>query len=77
MQMSDVPQLILTIKDPQVIQSVNFERQNLGEISLSIISGKIISIQVISGLILVIKFETGEIRLDIANDDLLKLEYME
>ena len=75
--MSNIQKLILTIKDLQALQSIDYNVQNLSEMTLTVISGGISSIKVLSKSVLLIKFETGEIRLDITSDDLLMLEHME
>ena len=75
--MSNKQKLILTIKDLQALQNADYNVQNLSEMTLTVISGGISSIKVLSKSVLLIKFETGEIRLDITSDDLLMLEHME
>ena len=68
--MSNQKKLILTIKDPQALVRSNWDTVNSNEFTLELLSGIIRSIQVLYNSVLVIQFETGELRLDIGMNDL-------
>ena len=75
--MSDLKKLILTIVDPQAVTNVNLSRKNPSELTLLVMSGNILSIIMLADSVLVIRFETGELRIDLTSEDLNKLEFME
>ncbi|MHA1971895.1 MAG: hypothetical protein ACTSW1_02810 [Candidatus Hodarchaeales archaeon] len=72
--MSQQRKLILTITNPEALQSACLDKNNANEFLIEVISGKISSIKVISSSVLVIKFETGVLRLDIDKNDLDKIQ---
>ena len=69
--------LLLAFQDPNVIQTTHIKKGIRSEFTLTLDSGKITSVQIISYLVLIIQFQTGELRLDIDKDDFLKIEYKE
>ncbi|MHA1214716.1 MAG: hypothetical protein ACTSPG_05430 [Candidatus Hodarchaeales archaeon] len=72
--MSHQRKLILTIRNPEALQSACWDKKNANEFLIEVFSGEITSIKVISNSVLVIKFETGELRLDIDKKDLNKIQ---
>lgn len=68
--MSNQKKLILTIKNPQALVRSHWDTVNSNEFTLELLSGIIRSIKVLYNSVLVIQFETGELRLDIGMNDL-------
>ncbi|MHA2226870.1 MAG: hypothetical protein ACXAC8_16775 [Candidatus Hodarchaeales archaeon] len=75
--MSNQKKLFITISDPQALQSSHWDKVNSNEFTLELLSGNIKSIQVHYNSVLVVQFETGEIRLDIGMNDLKSVKFVE
>ena len=75
--MSNQKKLILTINDPQALLISHWDKVNSNELTIELLSGTIKSIQVLYNSVLVIQFETGELRLDIAMNDLKSVKFVE
>jgi hypothetical protein len=72
--MSNQGKLILTIANPDAVQNSHWDKTTTNEFTLTAIAGKITEIKVVSGTVLIIKFETGELRLDIGTCDLKNIK---
>ncbi|MHA2174976.1 MAG: hypothetical protein ACXACP_00815 [Candidatus Hodarchaeales archaeon] len=69
--------LILTMNNPNAVQSSHWDMLNSKEFTLTVVTGKITEIKIVSNSVLVIKFETGELRLDIGKNDLKNMKIEE
>ena len=72
--MSNQGKVILTINNPDAVQNSYWDRTTTNEFTLTAITGKIIEMKVVSKAVLIIKFETGELRLDIETSDLKNIK---
>lgn len=72
--MSNQRKVILTINNPDAVQKSYWDRTITNEFTLTAITGKIIEIKVVAKAVLLIKFETGELRLDIETSDLKNMK---
>ncbi len=75
--MSNKRKLILTLNNPDAVQSSQWDKTTSNEFTLIAVIGEIRAVSVVSKSILVIKFETGELRLDIDTDDLKNIKNVE
>ena len=71
--MSSNQKLLLSIKNPSAITNVEGNFLNKAEFLLDIIIGNIKSVKIFSDSVLLITFDTGEIRLDIDKKFLTEL----
>ncbi|MHA1975843.1 MAG: hypothetical protein ACW98I_02950 [Candidatus Hodarchaeales archaeon] len=75
--MSNQRKLILTLNNPDAVQKSHWDRLNMNEFTLTAVTGTINELKVVSEAVLVIKFETGELRLDIGMNDLKNMKNVE
>ena len=66
--------LVLTLSDPDAVQSTSLDKINSNEFILVAVIGKINEIKIVSKAVFIVKFETGEIRLDIGMNDLKNMK---
>ena len=71
--MSDNQKLLLNFNNPSVITNICGDFLNNNNFSLDAIIGDITSVEIISNSVLIIRFDMGELRLDINKNSLLKL----
>ncbi len=69
--------MILMIKDIDSIKDIRYNRNSSEELTIAISTGKIESITLTSKAVLSIKFNNGELLLDIDDSELKKIEYKE
>ncbi len=69
--MAKIQKLILSLSNQEAIQSLSWDKTLSNNFALIVAMDKVNQIKIVSESILVIEFETGELRLDI---DLTKLQ---
>jgi hypothetical protein len=75
--MAKIRKLVLTISDHEAVQAINWDKLTSTEFSLIVVIGELNDIKVVSKSVLVLEFETGELRLDIDLNNLNKLKNVE
>lgn len=73
--MSEPREMILMIKSTDTIRDIRYNKDSSEELTIAISTGKIESITLTSKAVLSIKFNNGELLLDIDDSELKKIEY--
>ncbi|MFW9993049.1 MAG: hypothetical protein ACFFD4_13480 [Candidatus Odinarchaeota archaeon] len=68
--MSKPRELILTVKNIEALRNIHWDKDGVDGFTLSVMSGKIHSVNIISGRVLSIVFDSGKLLIDIQKDDL-------
>ncbi len=63
--MGNIQKLVLTLSDQDALQTIHCDKLTSTEFSLVAVMGEIEEIKLVSESVLVLNFETGELRLDI------------
>lgn len=73
--MAKVRKLVLTLNNQDAAQSIHWDKLSSNAITLIAVMGESPKVKMVSDSVLIINFETGELRLDIDLDNLNNMKY--